>query len=80
MWAVSILLRFAVRGLAKPMTKHLLLARHAETGPQYAGRFVGRTDPPLSANGVRQAASLGEVIRQQARASPAGLAYQHAAE
>lgn len=45
----------------------LLLARHGETGDQYAGRYVGATDPPLSATGREQAKRLADVL-------PAGVA------
>ena len=40
------------------MTKHLILARHAEIGAQYAGRFVGSTEATLSELGRRQALAL----------------------
>lgn len=38
----------------------LLLARHGETGDQYAGRYIGATDLPLSARGRQQARRLRE--------------------
>ncbi len=36
----------------------LFLARHGETGAQYAGRYIGATDLPLSVLGREQAAHL----------------------
>jgi broad specificity phosphatase PhoE len=45
------------------MTERLLLARHAEVDPQYAGRFLGSTDVPLSDRGLRQAAALAAALR-----------------
>jgi broad specificity phosphatase PhoE len=45
------------------MTKRLVLARHGEIDPQYAGRFLGRTDVPLSDRGLRQAAVLAPALR-----------------
>jgi len=44
------------------VTRHLVLARHAEIGPEYAGQFVGSTDMPLSSQGKQQAAALAEAI------------------
>jgi len=44
------------------MAHCLLLVRHGDTGPQYRGRFVGRTDVPLSERGERQAATLASVV------------------
>lgn len=38
----------------------LLLARHAETGEEYYGRFVGSSDIGLGPNGPRQALELAE--------------------
>jgi len=40
----------------------LLLARHGETGEQYAGRYVGATDLPLSGLGRDQARRLADVL------------------
>jgi alpha-ribazole phosphatase len=46
------------------MVQHLILIRHGELGDRYRGRYIGRTDPPLSAEGRRQAAALtGPVSR-----------------
>lgn len=36
----------------------LFLSRHGETGEQYAGKYIGSTDLPLSSHGREQAASL----------------------
>ena len=44
------------------MTKHLLLARHAQVDPQYAGRFLGSTDVPLSDVGAGQAKALAQSL------------------
>lgn len=40
------------------MAKSLILIRHGDLGNRWHGRYVGRTDPPLSAEGRRQAAAL----------------------
>ena len=40
------------------MAKTLLLARHAETGPDFKGRFVGSSDVPLAGDGPEQAERL----------------------
>ena len=40
----------------------LLLARHGETGDQYAGRYIGATDLPLSVTGREQARRLRTVL------------------
>jgi broad specificity phosphatase PhoE len=40
------------------MAKRLLLARHAETGPDLAGKFIGATDAPLAGHGPEQADRL----------------------
>lgn len=46
------------------MTKRLILVRHGDLGEGYRGRYVGRTDLPLAAEGRRQAAALaGELGR-----------------
>jgi broad specificity phosphatase PhoE len=42
--------------------KKLLLARHCETGPDYAGRFVGSSDIGLGPNGPEQARRLAGVM------------------
>ncbi len=46
------------------MTKRLILARHAQIDPQYAGRFLGSTDVPLSDLGLRQAAALARSLEE----------------
>ncbi|MHB8770953.1 MAG: histidine phosphatase family protein [Syntrophales bacterium] len=44
------------------MTKRVILVRHGDLGDTYRGRYVGRTDLPLSAEGELQAAALaGEI-------------------
>jgi alpha-ribazole phosphatase len=46
------------------MAERLILIRHGDLGKRWRGRYVGRTDPPLSAEGKRQAAALaGPVAR-----------------
>ena len=46
------------------MVQRLILIRHGDLGDRYRGRYVGRTDAPLSAEGRRQAATLtGPVAR-----------------
>lgn len=40
------------------MADRLMLIRHGEVEEKYRGRYVGRTDAPLSARGRRQAAAL----------------------
>ena len=42
--------------------KKLLLARHASTGPEYQGCFIGASDLPLSASGPLEVARLAEVV------------------
>ena len=40
------------------MVQRLILIRHGDLGDRYRGRYVGRTDPPLSSEGRRQAEAL----------------------
>jgi broad specificity phosphatase PhoE len=40
------------------MAQQLILIRHGEVAEAYRGRYVGRTDAPLSDRGRRQAAAL----------------------
>ena len=40
------------------MTERLILIRHGDLGDRCRGRYIGRTDAPLSAEGRRQAATL----------------------
>ncbi len=40
------------------MVQRLILIRHGDLGDRYRGRYIGRTDAPLSAEGRRQAATL----------------------
>jgi alpha-ribazole phosphatase len=40
------------------MVQRLLLIRHGDLGDRCRGRYIGRTDAPLSAEGRRQAAAL----------------------
>jgi alpha-ribazole phosphatase len=48
----------------KEMVQRLVLIRHGDSGDRYRGRYIGRTDAPLSAEGRRQAAALaGPVAR-----------------
>jgi len=60
----------------------LLLARHGETGEQYAGRYIGTTDPPLSPRGrgeARRLASLLPTGLSRCLVSPLGRARETAA-
>ena len=46
------------------MTKRVILVRHGDLGEGCRGRYIGRTDVPLSEDGKRQAAALaGEIGR-----------------
>lgn len=49
--------------VTRVMARKLLLIRHACAEGDLQGRFVGRTDLPLSAEGVRQACKLQPLIR-----------------
>lgn len=40
----------------------LLLARHASTGPEYQGRFIGASDIPLAESGPVEVARLAGVV------------------
>lgn len=42
------------------MARRLILARHASVGEEFAGRYLGATDTPLSPRGVEQAKRLGQ--------------------
>jgi alpha-ribazole phosphatase len=44
------------------MANQLLLIRHGDLGDRNRGRYVGRTDTPLSAKGRRQAATLAGLL------------------
>lgn len=55
----------------------LYLVRHAE--PTLKGRFIGRTDPPLSEDGQRQAATLSTLVVEHVFVSPLQRAQQTAA-
>ena len=51
--------------MSPPRTPHrrsIVLVRHGESDLNAAGRFVGRSDPPLNARGERQARDLGAKI------------------
>lgn len=41
------------------LRKKLYFIRHAEIGPQYHGRYIGKTDVSLSFLGIRQARDIG---------------------
>lgn len=45
--------------------KKLFLVRHAETGDQYKGRYLGSTDVPISERGVGQAEKLAGRLSAQ---------------
>lgn len=42
--------------------KKILLARHASTGREYQGRFIGATDLPLAASGPAEVARLAQAL------------------
>jgi len=44
------------------MAERLLLARHAETAPQYQGRFIGAIDAELSNKAAAQIRALAQAI------------------
>ncbi len=46
------------------MARNLFLIRHGELAGEYYGRYIGRTDAPLSAEGNRQAESLATVLEK----------------
>ncbi len=65
-----------------PRRRSIVLVRHGESDLNAAGRFVGRSDPPLNARGERQARDLAaEVVRfapEVVVASPLRRAHQTA--
>ena len=46
------------------MAKRLILIRHGDLGDRLRGRYIGRTDAPLSVEGRRQAAALAGPLAQ----------------
>ncbi len=44
------------------MTQRLILIRHGDLGERGRGRYIGRTDAPLSAEGRRQAAAIAGAL------------------
>ena len=44
------------------MASQLLLVRHAEIAPQYAGRYVGSTDVPAEPHGLQQVRRLARLV------------------
>ena len=44
------------------MAERLILIRHGDLGARHRGRYIGRTDAPLSQEGRRQAAALAEPL------------------
>lgn len=42
--------------------KKILLVRHASTGKEYAGRFIGASDLPLAESGPAEVARLAKVV------------------
>ena len=46
------------------MTKRVILIRHGDLGEGCSGRYIGRTDAPLSEGGKRQAAALAGELRR----------------
>ena len=47
------------------MAYQLLLVRHANIGPQYAGRYVGSTDVPAEPQGLQQARELAGLVQSR---------------
>jgi len=47
------------------MASKLLLLRHGETGEQYAGRYMGSTDVPLSEQGRRQVSTMKIILQDE---------------
>jgi len=47
------------------MACQLLLIRHANIAPQYAGRYVGSTDVPAEPHGLQQARELAKLVRSR---------------
>ncbi|HOD80515.1 MAG: Phosphoserine phosphatase 1 [Planctomycetes bacterium ADurb.Bin126] len=45
------------------MASRLLLVRHADTGPKYKGRYLGKTNVPLAAGSFEQAHALAPMLR-----------------
>jgi alpha-ribazole phosphatase len=46
----------------RAMAERLILVRHGDLGEDSRGRYIGRTDLPLSAEGERQAAALSQAL------------------
>jgi len=49
--------------------KKLILIRHGELPPEYAGRFVGSTDAPLGENGIEDSRALADLWQKKFSAS-----------
>lgn len=47
------------------MACQLLLIRHADIAPRYAGRLVGSTNVPLEPHGFEQAETLAKLVRSK---------------
>ncbi|MCX5838857.1 MAG: histidine phosphatase family protein [Deltaproteobacteria bacterium] len=45
------------------MANQLILIRHGDLGNRYRGRYVGRTDAPLSAETVRRSLRMDEIYK-----------------
>jgi broad specificity phosphatase PhoE len=58
---------FVFRG--NTMAGKVLLIRHGNTGSQYEGRFLGRTDVPLSPEGRLQSSLLAKPLQKEAAAA-----------
>lgn len=48
--------------LMATIPKKILLARHATTGSEYRGRFIGASDVPLAESGPAEVARLAQVV------------------
>ena len=61
------------------MCQKIILIRHASIEPEYSGRYIGSTDPPLGEIGIKQAKALAEHIKfKESFCSPLKRAQQTA--
>lgn len=57
------------RARIETMAQDILLIRHGSMGTEHDGRFIGRTDLPLSENGRHEAGLVAEALLRRARPS-----------